>query len=67
MEVKNLIINGKMMAKYEIGDNILYLKVLLAPGKYTSNDEDAIISVIQLVEERKKPFSFVAYLNIPKS
>ena len=68
--MKELIINGKVFAKYEIGyegkkefENVLFLKVLKKIYPADENlSEQAIINIIQLVEG--KTFKAGGYLNV---
>lgn len=62
-EIKELVINNIVYAKYSIDGGTLYLKVL---KKIIANNavasEDMIARIISSIERKK--FSYMAYLNI---
>ena len=62
---KELTINGKVYAKYEVENDILYLKPLiqLLPGEENAiKSEDLLAYIIQLVEHVE--VKGLAYLNV---
>lgn len=63
METKNLEINGKTYARYEISNNILFIKVdiEIIEGDQGAS-ENLFVYLIQLIE--KVPFRGTSYLNI---
>jgi len=66
MAIQNLIINGKTYAKYEIENDVLYIKMILPlipiNNVELTNNEDLIAFIIQAVEGKK--VRTLAYLNI---
>lgn len=64
MKTKLLIINSVTYAKYQMDEDVLYMKVVtvLVPESSQEN-EDLLLHLIQLVEKRK--FLTAAYLNVP--
>lgn len=62
--MKDLIINNRSYAKYDIAGSFLYLKILiLEPGIGNKEAyENYLISIIEMVEQ--KTFTMVGYLNI---
>ena len=65
INMKELNINGKTYAKYEMVDTILFLKVIIQIVEGKGNEgksEDLLIHIIQLIEKRM--FHQVAYLNV---
>lgn len=61
--MKELIINGKVYAKYEMDGKTIYLKMIIQMLKgYPNESENLLVNIIQGVEERH--FTRVAYLNV---
>lgn len=63
MKIKELNINGIVYAKYQVGDSILFLKVVkqIIP-KNEFESENFLVKVISSVE--KKKFQYMSYLNL---
>lgn len=63
--MKELIINGKVYAKYEIEGSILFLKMIIqiveGKGKEIQS-ENLLIHIIQSIENKK--LHSVSYLNV---
>ena len=62
METKELKINGKLYAKYQLDGRRLYLKTIGQLHVTAHQNEDLIIHLIQLIE--KTQLQTVSYLNI---
>jgi hypothetical protein len=61
--MKDLNINGKIYARYEMDGSRLFLKVIIPIVRESERkSEDLLIHIIQLVEDRK--FHSVSYLNL---
>lgn len=61
--MKELIINGKVYAKYEMDGKTIYLKMIIQMLKdYPNVSENLLVNIIQVVEERS--FTRVSYLNV---
>lgn len=61
--IKDLIIDGELYAKYQIEDNMLFLKMII---KYypmnVGKSEDWLVE--QISKKEGKQFAMVAYLNV---
>lgn len=61
--MKELIINGKVYAKYQVEGMTLYYKMIILIYEYSKvESEEMIIKIIQSVENRE--FLNVGYLNV---
>lgn len=62
-EIKELVINNIVYAKYSIDGGTLYLKVIKKiVNNHALASEDIIAKIISSIERKK--FSYMAYLNI---
>jgi len=60
---KELVINGKVFAKYELEENHIFIKVIIEifPGN-KGLSEDWLVKIISTVEDNE--LNMVSYLNI---
>lgn len=63
IKTKHLIIDGRLFAKYEVADDVVFLKMLIAKfPKDRIKSENFLIR--KIAEKEKTKFRFASYLNI---